>query len=55
MAAHAHAAPTTAHGARCPKGLPLGRVRLIRDDIRRRVERLVTKEGWARVIIPDRG
>jgi arsenate reductase len=30
-----------------PKGLPLERVRAIRDEIRARVERLVAAEGWA--------
>jgi len=29
-----------------PKGLPLARVREIRDDIRRLVERLIASEGW---------
>jgi len=31
-----------------PKGLPLDRVRAIRDEIARRVEALVDAEGWAR-------
>lgn len=31
-----------------PKGKPLPRVREIRDQIRARVEQLVTTEGWAR-------
>jgi arsenate reductase (thioredoxin) len=31
-----------------PKGKPLEIVRAIRDDIRRRVERLVREQGWAR-------
>lgn len=31
-----------------PKGQPMQRVREIRDDIRKRVEGLVAKEGWAR-------
>ena len=30
-----------------PKGQPLERVREIRDEVRRRVERLVKLEGWA--------
>jgi arsenate reductase len=30
-----------------PKGQPLERVRAIRNEIRERVERLVTAEGWA--------
>jgi arsenate reductase len=30
-----------------PKGLPLDRVRRIRDEIRERVDRLVAAEGWA--------
>lgn len=30
-----------------PKGQPLDRVRAIRDEIRARVDRLVTAEGWA--------
>ena len=30
-----------------PKGLPLDRVRRIRDEIRERVHRLVAAEGWA--------
>lgn len=29
-----------------PKGKPLARVRAIRDDIRRRVQRLIQQEGW---------
>jgi arsenate reductase len=29
-----------------PKGQPLERVRSIRDDVRRRVEELVTANGW---------
>ena len=31
-----------------PKGKPLARVREIRDDIRRRVERLLEHRGWRR-------
>lgn len=31
-----------------PKGQPLERVRVIRDDIRRRVQALVEAEGWGR-------
>ncbi len=31
-----------------PKGQPIGRVREIRDEIRRRVAKLVTARGWAR-------
>ena len=31
-----------------PKGQPVQRVRAIRDEIRARVERLVTAEGWQR-------
>ncbi len=31
-----------------PKGKPLARVRQIRDEVRRRVERLVASRGWAR-------
>jgi arsenate reductase len=31
-----------------PKGKPVARVRQIRDEIRRRVETLVQKEGWFR-------
>ena len=31
-----------------PKGKPAGRVREIRDEIRDRVSRLVTGEGWAK-------
>lgn len=31
-----------------PKGQPLPRVRQIRDEIRNRVERLVTAQGWDR-------
>jgi arsenate reductase (thioredoxin) len=31
-----------------PKGKPLERVREIRDEIRSRVEALVTREGWKR-------
>jgi arsenate reductase len=31
-----------------PKGQPVERVREIRDDIRRRIEELVRREGWAR-------
>ena len=31
-----------------PKGLPVDRVRAIRDEIRRRVERLVAAEAWGR-------
>jgi arsenate reductase len=30
-----------------PKGKPIGRVREIRDEIRRRVERLLDDEGWS--------
>jgi arsenate reductase len=29
-----------------PKGQPLERVREIRDEVRRRVERLIAEEGW---------
>lgn len=32
-----------------PKGKPLARVRQIRDEIRARVESLVTSNGWSRV------
>jgi arsenate reductase len=31
-----------------PKGQPIERVRVIRDDIRDRVERLIAAEGWQR-------
>ncbi len=31
-----------------PKGKPLDRVRQIRDEVRRRVERLIETEGWKR-------
>jgi arsenate reductase len=31
-----------------PKGQPLARVRLIRDEVRRRVEHLLAAQGWAR-------
>jgi len=31
-----------------PKGKSLARVREIRDEVQRRVEKLVTDEGWAR-------
>ncbi len=31
-----------------PKGKPLGEVRAIRDEIRRRVEALLAAEGWKR-------
>jgi arsenate reductase len=31
-----------------PKGKPVERVREIRDDVRRRVEELVQREGWSR-------
>jgi arsenate reductase (thioredoxin) len=31
-----------------PKGKPLDRVRQIRDEVRRRVERLIEAEGWKR-------
>lgn len=31
-----------------PKGKPVSRVREIRDEIRRRVEELIEREGWAR-------
>jgi arsenate reductase len=31
-----------------PKGQPIERVRAIRDDVRNRVERLITAEGWQR-------
>jgi arsenate reductase len=31
-----------------PRGGPIGRVRAIRDDLRRRVEALVEREGWRR-------
>ena len=30
-----------------PKGLPLAKVRAIRDEIHRRVDDLVSREGWA--------
>jgi arsenate reductase len=30
-----------------PKGKPIGRVREIRDDVRRRVAELLRTEGWA--------
>src|SRR5262249_25952698 len=30
-----------------PKGLPIEGVRLIRDDIKSRVGKLITKEGWS--------
>jgi arsenate reductase (thioredoxin) len=29
-----------------PKGLPLDQVRIIRDDVRRRVEALIASRGW---------
>ena len=32
-----------------PKGKPLARVREIRDEIRRRVETLLEREGWRRI------
>jgi arsenate reductase len=31
-----------------PKGQPIERVRAIRDEIRRRVEKLIAAEGWQR-------
>jgi arsenate reductase len=31
-----------------PKGLPIARVRAIRDDIERRVRELLIREGWLR-------
>jgi arsenate reductase len=31
-----------------PKGQPVARVRAIRDEIRRRVDDLVQREGWAK-------
>jgi arsenate reductase (thioredoxin) len=31
-----------------PKGQPIPRVRAIRDEVRRRVERLLAAHGWAR-------
>lgn len=31
-----------------PKGRPLAEVRAIRDDVRRRVDRLVAENGWGR-------
>jgi arsenate reductase len=31
-----------------PKGKPMARVREIRDEIRRRVEELLDREGWSR-------
>lgn len=31
-----------------PKGQPLPRVRAVRDEVRRRVERLLAARGWAR-------
>jgi arsenate reductase len=31
-----------------PKAKPMDRVREIRDEVRRRVEELVTREGWAK-------
>jgi arsenate reductase len=31
-----------------PKGKPLAQVRAIRDDIRRRVQSLIEREGWSR-------
>ena len=30
-----------------PKGMPLERVRAIRDEIRERVERLIARRGWS--------
>lgn len=33
---------------RDPKGLPIGEVRQIRDDVRQRVSRLVDTHGWRR-------
>jgi arsenate reductase (thioredoxin) len=35
-----------------PKGQPLAQVRTIRDEIRDRVERLVTAHGWQRPVSP---
>ena len=37
-----------------PKGQPLDEVRAIRDDIRRRVERLVAEHGWQRDVEAER-
>jgi arsenate reductase len=31
-----------------PRGMPLARVREIRDDVRERVRALIVREGWAR-------
>jgi arsenate reductase len=33
-----------------PKGKPVARVREIRDEIRRRVEALLDREGWGRAV-----
>ena len=38
-----------------PKGQPLARVREIRDEIRRRVERLLAEEGWSIDVNPGAG
>jgi arsenate reductase len=35
-----------------PKGKPIARVREIRDEIRQRVEALLTQEGWRRIVSP---
>ncbi|HET7696647.1 MAG TPA: hypothetical protein VFK57_13115 [Vicinamibacterales bacterium] len=35
-----------------PKGQPLARVREIRDEIRRRVETLLDREGWRDAAVP---
>lgn len=46
-----HTCPPSEEGEPPPaagKGQPLGRVREIRDDIRARVERLVSENGWGR-------
>jgi len=31
-----------------PKGKPVGRMREIRDDIKRRVLQLISQQGWGR-------
>jgi arsenate reductase len=36
-----------------PKGKPIARVREIRNDIRRRVQALIDREGWARAKSPS--
>jgi arsenate reductase len=33
-----------------PKGKPVARVREIRDDVRRRVQELVMREGWSKPV-----